>query len=152
MYDPDASHNRPLRLGAPPLTLAKSPGDRLTEAEEAMNEAIMRWVEATMEWAAIQRQMAPISAQRRPTEQTDRQALARYTQTLTDYLRPTLTEHDTRVHQHAAGPHPMVFRTTGHAERLDAAARGEIGDPAEQLRQERLVMALNGFDPIDAPL
>lgn len=149
MYDPDAGHHRPLRLGAPARTEAPEPITDKTDDDLVLEilRVMCHAIEGARRTAA---QSQPISAQR-PTEQSDRQALARY-QEADPLWRLHMGQQDGRVFQHATGPTPLIFRSSGHVERLEAAARGEIGDPAEDLRRERLVMALNGFEPLDAPL
>lgn len=140
MYDPDPA--RPtLRLGAEPARTEAAQAINSASYDDQVLEALRLYCRAVIDLRAVIAQAQPISAQ------ADAQALARYDQA--DPLRRLhMGEHDGRVFQHAAGPHPIVFRTTGDAERLDAAARGEIGDAAEDLRQKRIVQALNacGFE------
>lgn len=59
-----------------------------------------------------------LGGQKRPTAQTDAQALAFYKQ---DWEKGK----------------PCIFQSNGAIERLDAAARGEIRDPAEGLRNRK---------------
>ena len=132
MFDIDAGHGHPLRLVASSTSRerlshtidrlhresiegpAAEAAEVLRAAQRDVEAAHARWIDAYANWEVSVAQSRPIPAS-----------------------PPVLTmSNDFWDHRHRvmAGPDPKIARTTGHIERLNAAARGEIADPAYGLR------------------
>jgi hypothetical protein len=135
MYDIDAGYAPTLRL-VPPSTSherlshtidrlhreqiegpAGLAAEALRVAQRDVEAAHLRWVDA---YAALQAAIA----QSRPVPASDATLSAS-----TDFW-----DHRHRV---LSGTTPMIARSSGHIDRITAAAAGEIEDPAAGLRRER---------------